>query len=398
MKVDFGSWSRFGEGDRWRQSARALGLVAYRSRASFDQCRDWHSMRAAVGTPMSNIYAYADLMWGSVRGVEVIAAVTDAYREDQFDSRKRRLCGKVNHVVAAIEPPLLLGLWLQPRDHTARSSVGDPNFDARYGVVCAEPENAALLFASEQRARLIAWLVSLETHGIAVEITDDHVALRQRRALGEALTDARTLGYWIGAAVELSELLCGARDQLPPSALQGEFRLAAETLANLVGAAVDVDPREPRAALGLGGCRLELRLETERGRFDTVASARLVDPVSAYLALTPLARPPSSFERLFGIGAVQGPRTGDPAFDARFAIHAADPRALLAALTPDVRARLMTITSTGARAEVIAEHARIRAWGPIVEPAVLRALAEDCAWLAGALSRGARREPGGPYR
>lgn len=393
--------SRLGEGARWRDAAQRLGLVAYRSNASVEECADWDAVRRVVLRPMSSTYATGDLMVGTRRGRNVMVALTDVFSRPFIDAQtghtRRRVLHQRTHFIAAIEPPLRIGLSIGPEAFASARQpdvlTGDARLDAAYRIWSADPESArAFVRRLRGDGNDVADVLLRAIDGkLFAEINDTFVRLWYD---GIAV-DPSFLGYWLDQAAWLAEASIRARAAMPPSSLETACRDALERSAAELRLTVDRDALTSSGLVGHVG--VGIHLGSVRGGLFTTITASIPSPVAYGLRIERREQPgPTLGDWILAVGQ-QDVKTGIPAFDGVFRV-AGYPPDVVAYAVRATAPKLLDVLARTRAVQVVANTVRVELRGVEVDPASLVRAVSDTVEIARALSSPMPASEQSPYR
>jgi hypothetical protein len=193
--------------ERWRGSARALGLVLRRQTWRSHIADDFGTMMRSLGPAVSPGDGAARDTWmvGRRHGSHVVVAVT--WPEAIASSTQR----PVTDVVVAIDPPLLVGLRVASTDAPKLRAgpdfdVGHPELDAKFEISAFIRERAACLLLP-----LAERLLVLRKRSAAMLVTDNIV----RVGFHGHFFDGTSLGPAIDGVIETAHALVERRKAMP---------------------------------------------------------------------------------------------------------------------------------------------------------------------------------------
>lgn len=238
-------------------------------------------------------------------------------------------------VVAAIDPALLLGLYV--RSASFVEIIGSKEgalLDGKFEVSAFRGDRAVRILAPH-----VARLLGLRNHAEEVVVTDNlvHVGFRGR------FFDAAALGHAVDSVIDTAQLLSRERAQMPeladelPYGEWGAFAAARDFV---------FDPARMKIEGEQNGVAVEVRFCTANGKAYAAARARI--PRSLGLGLRIGAQTADDGAIVFFDDDTIDIQIGDPTFDETFVIEASDERrarALLAA--PAIRHAALDVVRAG---------------------------------------------------
>lgn len=386
----------------WVGVARTLGLAPYYACGSVLAAEGWQDLRRLVGDPIAHetVARLGDLlMVGTWRGTPVFVAQSAIYAVERGQPN-----AYVAQVFAPIEPPLHLGLSVQPQGSTGGGArlpdlvVGEPAFDGAFHVFAGEPDLVRPLFArTGQPPELVDALAEMAREGVSVDIVDDRV----RIYVGGEMLNPQTLSAWLDGARWIAERLQRSSHALPRSTAREAFQHTMEELAGPLGLEVT---REPMAHGTVSGVEVWVHLSSARGRLTTALVARIPSPVVQGLRImrkASTAPAPYHFSLLNLHDALDTrrteTRTGFPGLDAALCVQGHPERELRGALLP-LQERLLRANRYAEGFLVQDGVVRLALTGASHRAPSLEAALAEVVAIATGLSTAAVAPPERPYR
>ena len=324
------------DGRRWVKAAAALGLTLERG-----------------GSAM--LYSgpnFTHPMVGAFGGVPVRARIRVETEHGGVLGPNRRIV-HYTCVEAALARPLDIGLRLSPSgwvrwldalgEVRGDIEIGHRALDAAYTISAADLGRAQRLLTTPY---VLEPLLALSTAGFRPYLTDAVVKLEARRKC----LDADVLYGAIENAVELASRLAAARDALGPSHLERVVGEVWRTVAAARGLSLDVERRV------MSGRTEGVYVEVHALQRDTYTATRFGVRFDRPLGLGLRLQRQDGLTGLGTLLGMQDIQTGDATFDARFVVKGQPENAVRAALTPEVRARLVSLQERAASLAVEDDH------------------------------------------
>jgi hypothetical protein len=323
-----------------------LGLGVFTSVGAAHPRRPFRNALGAPTADPNRSWAY-----GTHRGHEMLLGFTrekPSAQVNQFDIAAMQL---FQHIASAglsrllcwvRMPSLLLGLEVgAPVEHVSNAQItGNPSVDGKLSVCALAPPAVPMLFGAAGDA--LDLVMGAVNGGAAIRIEDTFVTLAMMRPH----EDAEWFKWATDTCIRIAERLQAARASMAPLPWEPATAAALEALANARSFRFD------RARLSVTGTSGDLGVEVclstspppfgDPGRqlayaIDIVARYQ---PMGAGLRVFP-ERSVSGLTKMF----LKDAKVGDAAFDSTFIVQADAPNALAQLLTPEVRARLVTMAA-----------------------------------------------------
>ena len=362
------------DGRRWVKAAAALGLTLERG-----------------GSAM--LYSGPNFtypMVGAFGGVPVRARIRTETERNWGPGLDRRIV-YYTCVEVALARPLDIGLRLSPSGWVrwlevgGNIEIGHRALDAAYTIGATDLGRAQQLLTTPY---VLEPLLALSSAGFRPHLSDSVVKLEARRKC----LDADVLYGAIENAVELASRLAAARGALGPSHVERVVGEVWRTVAAARGLTLDV-ARRVMSGRTEGVC-----VEVHALRRDTYTATRFVVRFDRALGIGLRLQRQDGLTGLGTLLGMQDIQTGDPTFDARFVVKGQPENAVRAALTPEVRARLVSLQERAASLAVEDDHLYADVAWLVSEPEHLHGAITAIAQAGAALRSGVvgEREVG-PY-
>jgi len=192
-------------------------------------------------------------------------------------------------------------------------------------------------------------------------------------------------------AVELSRRLVSASDVLGPSHLERVIGEVWRAIAEARGLSLHVDRNM------LSGRTEGVHLEVHAAQHGDVYRTTFLVRFDRALGIGLRLERQAGLSMLGALVGMQDIETGDAAFDKRFVVKGQPESAVRAALTPEVRARLVSLQAHASSLTVEDDHLRADVGWLVSEPAHLNGAIAAIAQAGAALS-GVGERAVGPYR
>jgi hypothetical protein len=363
------------DGERWARAAAALGLTLEpRTSSGFFYKGPVTSQR----------------MIGERGGVPVRVGIR--YVVVGHGKNRRRIY--YTYVEAMLARPLGLGLSVAPSSWLANAigdlvgagdlQVGHPALDAGYKISAAIPDQARQLLITPY---VLEPLLALSSASFRPYLHDDVVKLEAR----QKCLSAEVLYGVIDNAAELSRRLASASDALGPSHVERVVGEVWRAIAEARGLTLDVE--RSMMAGRTEGVHVEVYAAQRGDAFTTTFLVRFDRPLGIGLRLERQA----GLSKLGALIGMQDIETGDATFDKRFLVKGQPEAAVRAALSPEVRSRLVSLQEHASSLTVEDDHLRADVGWLVSEPAHVHGAIAAIA-QAGAALTGAGERAVGPYR
>ena len=282
-------------------------------------------------------------------------------------------------VEVALPRELGVGLRLSRRSSRDTSAgraevlTGLETIDRVFAIHADDPDRAALLLATRYVAD---GLIVFSKSRFLLTVEDQRIRLE---TLGRH-RDTATLAPTIDSAVALGQRLLAAREE------RGEAPYDAQVGALMQRVARSLSFEHEAGQLAVRG-RLEgVTVEAYFTKSDGVRGTEFVARFDRALELQ-LSLTKQTWGAIGELLSGQDIDTGDPSFDARFLIKGAPEAAVRAALTPEVRRRLLELQDTAEELRAQDDRVVARVGYPILEPEALERGLRAMAKLGAALGR-----------
>ncbi len=331
------------EESRWRYAAATLGLMLL-ERGYWGREGCFEKLVRERGRPVDQSPAKTELwMNGRVpvpavqRDVEVFVLARSVDTSSGTGEHVTHSTSHYTHVIARIDPPLLMGLELdlqRPVEVFGRMpsiATGDPYFDNELYLNAAMAGPAARLFTRIQAppGDLVDHLFAIKRYGTSIHVSDTCVDVQM-----SFTDDVQRLGPTIAAATALAAYLGARRGPLPRDAEEharlGPWKACADAER------LDFDEARFAVAGTIAGVRARIAVETEKRELFT--SLEVQPPRSLGLGLRLSKQGAMQF--LAGIFGSQDVRVGDEAFDKAFVIKGTNEAGIKALFGASPAARL----------------------------------------------------------
>lgn len=262
--------------------------------------------------------------------------------------------------------------------------IGDPELDPAYTIRAAEPELARRLLTTPYVAEALRHLAPARF----APSLDDACARGERR--GKTF-DPGVLGAVIDQTLDLAHRVRSAREIIGLSSAEHVVQTAWRSVAEARGLQLDV--AQTRMSGRYEGMFVEVDASLRGDKRWTSFVVRFDRPLGVGLRLTKQGAL-SSFGRMLG---VQDIVVGDEVFDARFVVKGAPEAAVRAALTPEVRGRLVELQSQATTLQVEDDRLQAEVGWLVADAASVESALAAVAAAGAALARVSNPEAG-PYR
>lgn len=364
------------EGERWARSAAALGLTLEPRTGSAGFFYDGPTI--------------TQRMVGERGGVPVRVGI----RSVVVGSGKNRRKIYYTYVEAVLVRPLGLGLSVAPSSWLANAvgelvgasdiQVGHPAFDAGYKIGAAVPDQARRLLTTPY---VLEPLLALCSSAFRPSFGDAVIKLEAR----QKCLSAEVLHGAVDNAVELSRRLVSARDALGPSHLERVIGEVWRAIAEARGLSLHADRNM------LSGRTEGVHVEVHAAQHGDVYRTTFLVRFDRTLGIGLRLERQAGLSRLGALVGMQDIETGDAAFDKRFVVKGQPESAVRTALTPEVRARLVSLQAHASSLTVEDDHLRADVGWLVSEPEHLNGAIAAIAQAGAALS-GVGERSVGPYR
>lgn len=366
------------DGERWARAARALGLALEPRTGAHD-----------IGL-FSSGPTIKQQMIGERGGVPVRVGV----RIVVTSGGKNRQTTYYTYVEAAFPRSLEIGLNAAPSSWLAGAfealvgvadlQVGHPALDAAYRIQGGIADQTAALLATPYVADP---LVALASARFRPYLSDHTVKLETNTKRFDVAELSRTLD----TAVELVHRIVSARMAIGPSALQRTLAQAWRPIAEELGLTLDLERYTMSGRCA--GMHVEVCTTQSGASYATTFTVAFDRALGLGLKL----ERQGALSKLGSMLGMQDIQTGDRTFDERFIVKGNPEDAVRAALTAEVRQRLVTLQEQASMLEVEDRYLRAHVGWLVGETAWLRAGITTIA-AAGAALTGMSTHASGPYR